>query len=101
MPDPNEIRFDIPHPARVWNYWLGGKDNYAPDRAVGDAIVAQNPDILHIARQARQFLIRAVTFLAGEAGIVQFLDIGRSRHRRASCTSTTTRWSWRTPGHCW
>ncbi|MDT7615683.1 MAG: hypothetical protein QOF00_3130 [Pseudonocardiales bacterium] len=76
MPDPNEIRFDIPHPARVWNYWLGGKDNYAPDRAVGDAIVAQNPDILHIARQARQFLIRAVTFLAGEAGIDQFLDIG-------------------------
>ncbi|OZM77484.1 SAM-dependent methyltransferase [Pseudonocardia sp. MH-G8] len=71
-----ELRFDVPHSARVWNYWLGGKDNYPPDRAVGDAVAAQNPEILVIARQARQFLVRAVTFLAAEAGIDQFLDIG-------------------------
>ncbi|MHA6619927.1 SAM-dependent methyltransferase [Pseudonocardia sp. DLS-67] len=74
--DSTELRFDVPHSARIWNYWLGGKDNYAPDRAVGDAVAAQNPQILVIARQARQFLIRAVTHLAGEAGIDQFLDIG-------------------------
>jgi hypothetical protein len=74
--EPAELRFDIPHSARIWNYWLGGKDNYPPDRAVGDAVAAQNPEILVIARQARQFLIRAVTYLAGEVGIDQFLDIG-------------------------
>ena len=76
MPDPIDIRIDIPHSARVWNYWLGGKDNYPPDRAVGDAIAAQNPDILVIARQARQFLVRAVSYMAGDVGITQFLDIG-------------------------
>ena len=76
MPDPNELRFDIPHSARVWNYWLGGKDNFPPDREVGDKVAALHPEILVIARQARQFLLRAVTFLAGEAGIDQFLDIG-------------------------
>jgi S-adenosyl methyltransferase len=75
-PDPTVLRFDVAHSARVWNYWLGGKDNYAADRAVGDAIVAENPNILVVARQARQFLIRAVSYLAGEAGIDQFLDIG-------------------------
>ncbi len=65
-----------PHSARIWNYWLGGKDNYAPDREVGDAVAAQNPDILLIARASRQFLVRAVTYLSAEAGIDQFLDIG-------------------------
>jgi O-methyltransferase involved in polyketide biosynthesis len=74
--EPIEIRTDIPHSARIWNYWLGGKDNYAADRAVGDAVAEQNPQILAIARQARQFLIRAVSHLAGEAGVDQFLDIG-------------------------
>ncbi|MFC4943830.1 SAM-dependent methyltransferase [Pseudonocardia sp. GCM10023141] len=74
--DLSELRLDIPHSARVWNYWLGGKDNYLADREVGAAVVAQNPGILDIARQARRFLIRTVTFLAGEAGIDQFLDIG-------------------------
>jgi hypothetical protein len=74
--EPTELRTDIPHSARIWNYWLGGKDNYAADRAVGDTVAAQNPEIIVIARQARQFLIRAVSYLAGEAGIDQFLDIG-------------------------
>ncbi|MFC4946005.1 SAM-dependent methyltransferase [Pseudonocardia sp. GCM10023141] len=72
----DEIRIDVPHSARVWNYWLGGKDNYPPDRAVGDAIAARYPEIMLVARASRQFLIRAVTFLAAEAGIDQFLDIG-------------------------
>jgi hypothetical protein len=72
----SEIRTDIPHSARIWNYWMGGKDNYAVDRAAGDAAIAIYPGITTMARQSRQFLIRAVRFLAGDAGIRQFLDIG-------------------------
>jgi S-adenosyl methyltransferase len=71
-----EIRFDIPHGARIWNYWLGGKDNYPADREIGDAVSAMYPEIVDMAVKSRQFLIRAVQFLAGEAGIRQFLDIG-------------------------
>jgi hypothetical protein len=71
-----EIRTDVPHSARIWNYWMGGKDNYAVDREAGDASAAIYPDIRRMARQSRRFLIRAVRFLAGEAGIRQFLDIG-------------------------
>jgi hypothetical protein len=66
----------VPHSARIWNYWIGGKDNYAVDRAAGDAYIALYPDIVTVAKQGRQFLIRVVRFLAGEAGIRQFLDIG-------------------------
>jgi O-methyltransferase involved in polyketide biosynthesis len=60
----------------VYDYWLGGKDNYAPDRALGDAIMAAVPTIKLMARANRAFLGRAVRYLAGEAGIRQFLDIG-------------------------
>lgn len=70
------IRFDVPHGARIWNYWLGGKDNYPADRQIGDAVSAAYPEIVDMAVKSRQFLIRAVRFLAGEAGIRQFLDIG-------------------------
>ncbi|MBV9384473.1 MAG: SAM-dependent methyltransferase [Streptosporangiaceae bacterium] len=66
----------VPHSARVWNYWLGGKDNYASDRMVGDQVIAMVPDIARIARLQRAFLVSAVKYLAGEAGIRQFLDIG-------------------------
>jgi O-methyltransferase involved in polyketide biosynthesis len=66
----------VPQSARVWNYWLGGKDNYAVDREVGDQIRSVNPHIVEIARAARQFLIRSVTHLTRDAGIRQFLDIG-------------------------
>jgi hypothetical protein len=66
----------VPHSARVWNYWLGGKDNFAVDRAVGDQVSAVFPEIVEAARYARAFLRQAVTYLAGEAGIRQFLDIG-------------------------
>jgi S-adenosyl methyltransferase len=64
------------HSARVWNYWLGGKDNYPVDRAAGDEYAALYPEIIDIARDDRQFLRRCVTYLAGEVGIRQFLDIG-------------------------
>jgi hypothetical protein len=60
----------------VWNYWLGGKHHFAADRLLGDQIVRMFPDVVDIARASRQFLIRVVRYLAGEAGIRQFLDIG-------------------------
>jgi hypothetical protein len=66
----------VPHSARVWNYWLGGKDHYPADRVVGDQVMAMFPDITRLARADRAFLGRAVQFLAGEAGIRQFLDVG-------------------------
>ncbi|AZK96798.1 MULTISPECIES: SAM-dependent methyltransferase [Streptomyces] len=70
------IRTDVAHNARVWNHWLGGKDNYPVDRAVGDHVTGLYPSIGEVARADRAFLGRAVTFLTAEAGIRQFLDIG-------------------------
>lgn len=66
----------VSHSARVWNYWLGGKDNYEVDQMAGDKVRELYPDIVLLARAAREFLVRAVGFLAGEEGIRQFLDIG-------------------------
>jgi hypothetical protein len=74
--EPNQrIRMDVPGAARIWNYWMGGKDNYESDRAAGNAAL-QLYDMATLAKQSRQFLIRVVRFLAAEAGIRQFLDIG-------------------------
>lgn len=66
----------VPHFARIYDYWLGGKDNFAADRAAGDQAIRAFPDIAVSARANRAFLARAVRFLAGQAGIRQFLDIG-------------------------
>jgi hypothetical protein len=66
----------IPHSARIWNYWLGGKDNYPVDREAGEAWISVHPEIVVVARAARAFLKRAVRYLAAEAGVRQFLDIG-------------------------
>ena len=66
----------VAHVARVYNYWLGGKDNFAADRAAAEQAMAAFPGIALSARANRAFLRRAVTYLAGEAGIRQFLDIG-------------------------
>ncbi|MEU0300696.1 SAM-dependent methyltransferase [Streptomyces sp. NPDC006175] len=76
QPPADRLRTDVPHSARVWNYLLGGKDNYPADAEAGEMILAAYPDIAGIARDQRAFLARAVRFLAGEAGIRQFLDIG-------------------------
>ena len=65
-----------PHPARRYNYWLGGKDNFAADRASGDHIAQAFPTIKSAAVENRLFLRRAVAFLAAEAGVREFLDIG-------------------------
>ena len=66
----------VPHSARIWNYWLGGKDHYAVDRAAGDVYARTFPQIVEIAKQSRYFLARVVRFLAAGSGIRQFLDIG-------------------------
>jgi O-methyltransferase involved in polyketide biosynthesis len=73
---PPEIDASVPNSARIWNYWLGGKDNYPVDREAGDQFRAVFPEIVDVARDSRRFLTRAVAYLAGEAGIRQFLDIG-------------------------
>ncbi|CAL9629573.1 SAM-dependent methyltransferase [Streptomyces sp. enrichment culture] len=70
------IKTDQPHTARIWNYWLGGKDNYEVDRAAGDQIRQLHPGIGEYARADRLFLGRAVRHLVAEEGIRQFLDVG-------------------------
>jgi hypothetical protein len=80
MPDVQEdasgLDPSVPHPARRYNYWLGGKDNFAADRESGDAVVAIFPSIRTAVIENRYFLRRAVSLLARELGIRQFLDIG-------------------------
>ncbi|MFD9441175.1 SAM-dependent methyltransferase [Streptomyces sp. NPDC060006] len=76
MSGPKRIDSTVPHSARIWNYWLGGKDNYEVDQQAGDAYRDIAPNIETMARASRGFLVRAVTFVAGELGVRQFLDIG-------------------------
>ena len=66
----------VAHPARVYDYWLGGKDNFEADRIAGEATIAAYPAIRASARANRAFLARSVRYLAAEVGIRQFLDIG-------------------------
>jgi O-methyltransferase involved in polyketide biosynthesis len=72
----DQIDTTVPHSARIWNYWLGGKDHYPVDREAGDRFLEIYPDMAHVARSVRYFLARAVRFLGGEAGVRQFLDVG-------------------------
>src|SRR5215470_4817139 len=71
-------RFDpsVPHPARVYGYWLGGKDHYPADRRAAEEVMARRPQVVAGARANRAFLARVVRYLAGECGIRQFVDIG-------------------------
>ncbi|MEU2714274.1 SAM-dependent methyltransferase [Streptomyces sp. NPDC007205] len=71
-----KIDTSVPHSARIWNYWLGGKDNYPVDEEAGDAYTAVFPGIVTIARSSRAFLHRTISYLVREAGIRQFLDVG-------------------------
>ena|SRR6266566_3989181 len=104
----------VPHSARIWNYWLGGKDNYPADQQAGEQTIAVLPEIVDIARASRRFLVRVVRYLAGPAGIRQFLDIGaglptvnnthevaqRVAPNRGSYMWTATRSCSSTPGRC-
>jgi hypothetical protein len=71
-----EIDITRPHSARIYDYGLGGKNHFAADRAVAEQVIAVMPAVRTVARENRKFLGRAVRFLAGEAGVRQFLDIG-------------------------
>src|SRR5215470_925421 len=64
------------HSARVYDYWLGGKDHFAADREAAEQAIAANPGIVVDVRANRAFLVRAVRYLAAQCGIRQFLDIG-------------------------
>jgi O-methyltransferase involved in polyketide biosynthesis len=74
--EPPSFDTSVAHPARVYDYLLGGKDNYQADRLAAEEIIAISPNVLPTVRANRAFLRRAVQYLAGEAGIRQFLDIG-------------------------
>ena len=71
-------RFDpsVPHPARVYAYWLGGKDHHRADREAAEEVMRRRPQVVAGARANRAFLVRVVRYLAGQCGIRQFLDIG-------------------------
>ncbi len=71
-----QIDTTVAHPARVYDYWLGGKDNFAADREAAERVLAVIPDLRFRVRANRAFLARATRHLAGEAGVRQFLDIG-------------------------
>ena len=73
---PPEINTNVPQSARVYDYWLGGKDHFPADRALGDAIAEALPTIRTQVRAQRAFLGRAVRYLTRDAGVRQFLDIG-------------------------
>ncbi len=72
----SKIDTSVPHSARIWNYWLGGTDNYEVDRIAGDQYREAFPGIVDIARSSREFLARSVRLLALQAGVRQFLDVG-------------------------
>ena len=71
-----ELDTSVAHIARVYDYWLGGKDNFEADRQAGEDALAAYPDLVSSVRANRAFLARGVRFLAAEAGVRQFLDIG-------------------------
>jgi SAM-dependent methyltransferase len=73
---PLSIDTSVAHVARVYDYWLGGKDNFAADRVAGEQAIQTYPDIVYSVRANRAFLARTVRYLAKDAGIRQFLDIG-------------------------
>ncbi len=76
MPTAPNIDTSAPHPARVYDYWLGGKDNFEADRQAAQAAMEIFPYTVQSARACRRYLARVVRFLAAEQGIRQFLDIG-------------------------
>jgi O-methyltransferase involved in polyketide biosynthesis len=73
---PKGIDTSVPHPARVYDYWLGGKDNFEADRRAAEAGYKAFPGVLQSVRANRAFLARAIRYLVTEAGIRQFLDVG-------------------------
>jgi hypothetical protein len=73
---PPGVNINIPHSARIYDYWLGGKDNFAVDRAVGEAMIEAIPGMRYMAGENRKFVHRAARDLVEKEGIRQFLDVG-------------------------
>jgi hypothetical protein len=73
---PPGVNISVPHSARIYDYWLGGKDNFAIDRAVGEAMIKAIPGMRYMARENRKFVHRAARDMVAKEGIRQFLDIG-------------------------
>jgi hypothetical protein len=73
---PPEVDINVPHSARIYDYWLGGKDNFAVDRAIGEAMIKAIPGMRRMAGENRKFVHRAARDLVAREGIRQFLDIG-------------------------
>jgi hypothetical protein len=73
---PPGVNVNVPHSARIYDYWLGGKDNFAVDRAVGEAMIQAIPGMRHMAGENRKFVQRAARDLVAKEGLRQFLDIG-------------------------
>lgn len=74
--EPPEIDTSVPHVARVYDYWLGGKNHFAADREAGEEAIRAYPDMRSSVQANRAFLRKSVRYLTQEAGIQQFLDIG-------------------------
>jgi S-adenosyl methyltransferase len=73
---PARVDTSVAHPARVYDYWLGGQSTFPADREAGDRVLAATPGLRERVRANRALLVRAVHYLAAEAGIRQFLDTG-------------------------
>ena len=73
---PPGVNINVPHSARIYDYWLGGKDNFAVDRGVGEAMLEAIPNLRHMAGENRRFVHRVARDLVREEGITQFLDVG-------------------------
>ena len=92
-----EINTNVAHSARVYDYWLGGKDNFPADRELAELMIQAIPNMRAMAAANRAFLSRAVRYLVGEAGIRQFLDLGTgiptspNVHEVAQATAPDTR----------
>ena len=84
--EPVKLDTSVAHIARTQNYWRGGKDNFAADRAAAEHAMAAYPDLVSSVRANQAFLARSVRYLAGETGVRQFLDIGTGFRPRAACT---------------
>jgi hypothetical protein len=73
---PPGVNINVPHSARIYDYWLGGKDNFAVDRAVGEAMIQAIPGMRYMAGENRKFVHRAARALVTDQGIHQFIDVG-------------------------
>jgi hypothetical protein len=99
----DEVRMDKPHPARMYDYYLGGKDNFEADRDAAEQAMSVVPDGRQVAVANREFLVRAVEMMAG-SGIGQFIDLGTgfplalsARGTMRTCRSRLTKSACRRP----